>query len=193
MTDLRARSSRWMSVAGLGLVAVLFAAALADPALAWFAVLTAVGGGLAAGTLITSRRNGLGAGTLTQPDPMSQGRILGDVINFASVRVAGIGGLPLVAFAVVLALNFPKIGWTVTMGLAGGIVLAVATIVVRRWRGPLNSGHGAPRGRGVLFTKDDAETPRTRPNNSQWLHRALTVSASPRLRVSCRSVVAEWR
>ena len=71
MTDLRARSSRWMSVAGLGLVAVLFAAALADSALAWFAVLTAVGGGLAAGTLITSRRNGLGAGTLTQPDPMS--------------------------------------------------------------------------------------------------------------------------
>ncbi|MBK9241324.1 MAG: hypothetical protein IPL75_13955 [Acidobacteria bacterium] len=124
-----------MSVAGLGLVAVLFAAALADPALAWFAVLTAVGGGLAAGTLITSRRNGLGAGTLTQPDPMSQGRILGDVINFASVRVAGIGGLPLVAFAVVLALNFPKIGWTVTVGLAGGVVLAVATIVVRRWRG----------------------------------------------------------
>ena len=181
MTDLRARSSRWMSVAGLGLVAVLFAAALADSALAWFAVLTAVGGGLAAGTLITSRRNGLGAGTLTQPDPMSQGRILGDVINFASVRVAGIGGLPLVAFAVVLALNFPKIGWTVTMGLAGGIVLAVATIVVRRWRGPLNSGHGAPRGRGVLFTNGDAPRRAAEAPVDPVLPGSKLASASPSL------------
>lgn len=182
MTDLRARSSRWMSFAGPVMMAALLVAALADSALAWFAMLTAVGGGLAAASLIVSRRNGLGAGTLTQPDPMPRGRILGDAINFASIRVAGTGGLPLVAFAAVLAINFPKIGWTVAVGLAGGVVLAVATILLRRRRGPLNSGHGAPRGRGVLFTKDDAgETPRTRPDDSQLLHRALATSASPRL------------
>jgi hypothetical protein len=184
MTDLRVRS-RWMSFAGPVMVAALLVTALADSALAWFAAMTIAGGTVAAATLIASRRNGLGAGTLTQPDPMSRGRILGDAINFASIRVAGTGGLPLVAFAVVLALNFPKIGWTVALGLAGGVVLALGIILYRRHSGPLTTGGGAPRGRGVLFTNGDARaTPRVRPDDSQLLHRALapsSPSASPRL------------
>jgi hypothetical protein len=61
------------------------------------------------------------------PDTLST-----DVINIAHIRVAGIGGLGLVAMAAVVAWNVPAIGTAVAMALTAGVVLGVGLIV---WRG----------------------------------------------------------
>jgi hypothetical protein len=55
-----------------------------------------------------------------------------DVINMARIRVAGVGGLGLIAMAAVVAWFIPRIGQTLLIGLVLGIVLAVAMILRRR-------------------------------------------------------------
>jgi hypothetical protein len=65
------------------------------------------------------------------PDP-----ILTDPINMAHIRVAGIGGLGLVAMAGVVAWNVPEIGRAVAVAAVAGVALAVALIVWRRPRVP---------------------------------------------------------
>ena len=60
-------------------------------------------------------------------------------INMSGIPVAGIGGLGLVAMAVLVSVMLPAARSTMLAGLAGGIVLAAALIVARRvWkaRGP---------------------------------------------------------
>ena len=53
-------------------------------------------------------------------------------INISAIRVAGIGGLGLVAMAVVVSVFFPAIGWMMGVGLAGGVLLGVALVMARR-------------------------------------------------------------
>lgn len=66
-----------------------------------------------------------------------------DVINMASIKVAGIGGLGLVAMAAAVALDVPRIGETVAIGLVCGAVIAAVLIVRRRRTGPMpSSGRG---------------------------------------------------
>ena len=55
-----------------------------------------------------------------------------DIINAASIKVAGIGGLGLVAMAATVALNTPRIFETVTLGLVLGTVAATIMIIRRR-------------------------------------------------------------
>ena len=55
-----------------------------------------------------------------------------DVINAGSIKVAGIGGLGLVAMAATVALNIPRIFETVTLGLVLGTAAALIMIVRRR-------------------------------------------------------------
>ena len=67
-----------------------------------------------------------------------------DVINMASIKVAGIGGLGLVAMAAAVALDVPRIGQTVALGFGLGLIVA-AVLIVRRRRagGPMpSSGQG---------------------------------------------------
>lgn len=61
-----------------------------------------------------------------KPDPITT-----DAINIAHIRVAGIGGLGLVAMAGVVAWYVPSIGVATLLALAGGLTLAFALI---RWR-----------------------------------------------------------
>jgi hypothetical protein len=63
----------------------------------------------------------------SSPDTLST-----DVINIAHIRVAGVGGLGLVAMAAIVAWNVPAIGAAVAVALATGIVLAVVIIAWRR-------------------------------------------------------------
>jgi hypothetical protein len=53
-------------------------------------------------------------------------------INISGIPVAGIGGLGLVAMAVVVAFNMSAAGWTMVAGLTGGVVLAVVLVIARR-------------------------------------------------------------
>jgi len=50
----------------------------------------------------------------------------------SSIPVAGLGGLGLVAMAVVVAVFFRPIGWMMAVALVGGVVLGVALLLFRR-------------------------------------------------------------
>lgn len=58
-----------------------------------------------------------------------------DHINMAHIRVAGIGGLGLVAMAAVVAWNVPEIATAMTIALVTGVALAVGLIAWRRHAG----------------------------------------------------------
>ena len=53
-------------------------------------------------------------------------------INISGIPVAGIGGLGLVAMAVLVSVMMPAAWWTMVMGVTGGVVLAVVLVIARR-------------------------------------------------------------
>jgi hypothetical protein len=67
-------------------------------------------------------------------DPFRREPLSTDVINIAHIKVAGVGGLGLVAMAIIVAVNVPPIGRSLAIGLAAGAALAVALILVNRPR-----------------------------------------------------------
>ena len=67
-----------------------------------------------------------------------------DVINMASIRVAGIGGLGLVAMAVVVALFVPRIRQSIALSLVLGAAFALVLIMRRRAEGPMPSSGRRP-------------------------------------------------
>ena len=80
-------------------------------------------------------------------------------INMASIRVEGLGGLGLVAMAAAVALNVPRIGQVVSLGLALGAVLA---IVLVRWRtrsGAMPWGGGRQSGANVMLSIEGQRAP----------------------------------
>ncbi|MDQ3487730.1 MAG: hypothetical protein M3468_08360 [Acidobacteriota bacterium] len=79
-----------------------------------------------------------------------------DVINAASIKVAGIGGLGLVAMAVAVALNVPRIGQTLGIGLILGVAFAVVMIVSRRRTGSMPSS-GRQAGANTTLAIEAAE------------------------------------
>lgn len=67
-------------------------------------------------------------------DPLST-----DVINMSSIKVAGVGGLGLVAMAAAVALNVPRIGQVIAIGLVCGVAIAAFLILRRRKTGSMPS------------------------------------------------------
>ena len=68
----------------------------------------------------------------TVPVPYRSQPLSTDIINVASIKVAGIGGLGLVAMAAAVALDIPRIAQSVGLGMGLGVIGAVATIAWRR-------------------------------------------------------------
>lgn len=82
---------------------------------------------IAAGILLQHRRAHAPSVVLPyRPLPIST-----DVINMASIKVAGVGGLGLVAMSAAVALNVPRIFEATALGLLLGTCLAVVMIVRR--------------------------------------------------------------
>ena len=83
---------------------------------------------IAAGMLLIHRRS--------EPDrlavPYRSEPLSTDIINMASIKVAGVGGLGLVAMAAAVAVDIPRIAQSVGVGMGLGAVGAVATILWRR-------------------------------------------------------------
>ena len=79
-----------------------------------------------------------------QFDAFTQGRKAGgtDVINISSIRVAGVGGLGLIAMALVLAWSIPRIGQTIALGSVLGAGMAAVLILRRRRLGPIPTSSG---------------------------------------------------
>lgn len=75
-------------------------------------------------------------------------------INMASIRVEGLGGLGLVAMAAAVALNVPRIGQTVGLGLALGAVLAVVLVRRRTASGGMPWDGGHQPGANVVLSID---------------------------------------
>ncbi len=75
--------------------------------------------------------------SLSRIDPFES--ISTDVINAARIRVAGLGGLGLVAMAVVVAVAVPRIGVPLAIGLVLGAVLALLLVAWRNRTGAMPS------------------------------------------------------
>ena len=101
-----------------------------------------------------------------------------DVINIASIRVAGIGGLGLVAMAVALALSIPRIGQTMALGALLGAGFAAVLILWRRRIGPMPTS-GGRSGANTTLSIDEPGSPEdigeaeSRNGNSEQVHRGL--------------------
>jgi hypothetical protein len=61
------------------------------------------------------------------------------LINMAQIRVAGGGGLGMVAMAIIVAIFVPRIRFSMAIALVLGGALAAALIAYRRRQGPLGS------------------------------------------------------
>ena len=93
-----------------------------------------------------------------------------DVINMARIRVAGVGGLGLIAMAGVVAWFVPRIGQTLLVGFVLGVVFAVAMILRRRRAGPMPSSGRRPGANAILsidrpMTPEDEERNQTENRN----------------------------
>jgi hypothetical protein len=84
------------------------------------------------------------------PDAFRDTPLSTDVINMAHIRVAGVGGLGLVAMAAWVAFNVPRIGQVLAIGLVTGAALAAVLIYRRRARGPMPSSGERPGANTVL-------------------------------------------
>ena len=76
-----------------------------------------------------------------------------DVINMGQIRVAGIGGLGLVAMAAAVALDVPRIGQSIAVGFGFGLMGAVVVIAWRRRTAPLPSS-GRSMGANTVLSID---------------------------------------
>lgn len=96
-----------------------------------------------------------------RPDPISI-----DMINMASIKVAGIGGLGLVAMAATVALGIPRIAESMAVGIGLGALGAVIVILRRRRTGAMpSSGRGLGANTTLRIDVPDELTPAERSTN----------------------------
>jgi len=97
------------------------------------------------------------------PYPSDPGELL-DGINMANIRVAGLGGLGMVAGAVVVAVFVPSVGVSIGAAVAAGALLAVGLILWRRRSGPLTSSGQRPGASTMLAIESRPATAERAPN-----------------------------
>ena len=77
------------------------------------------------------------------------------LINMASIRVEGIGGLGMVAAVIAVAIADSRIRLAIIIALVLGAGLGLAMIALRRRSGPLSSGGDGPDDRSILHIDSD--------------------------------------
>ena len=95
------------------------------------------GGGLILAMVIARVGSRVDAAPDTRLEPPSP-----HLINMAHIRVAGVGGLGLVAMSLVVAIFVPVIRVAMTIALLLGVALAAALIAFRRRQGPFSPRRG---------------------------------------------------
>lgn len=103
-----------------------------DAVMGQFVVLIAVGGVVGGLVMILLNRR-QHQPPLTVPDAFARNQPEG-ILDVSRIRVAGLGGLGLVAVAAAMALTIPAIGVSLALGLVGGFLIAIALIPYRRAR-----------------------------------------------------------
>ena len=102
--------------------------AMTDPAIGWLIPIALGGGVLIAAGLFATRTRSRDA--IPSVDRFADRST--DIINIATVRVAGLGGLGLVIVAGAVALQFPLIGAALVAAAAGGAAGGLLLILYRR-------------------------------------------------------------
>ena len=110
---------------------------------------------LAAIVLFLQRGGGGTPQSLGTSEPLQP--VSTDMINMASIKVAGVGGLGLVAMSVAVAIGIPRIAQTEAVGIALGAIGAAVVILRRRRSGALPSSSDG-MGANVML-RIDAPTP----------------------------------
>jgi D-arabinose 1-dehydrogenase-like Zn-dependent alcohol dehydrogenase len=145
-------------------------------ALAILMVPAAVGGLVLAILLFRFSRRTPGA---TVTDVFSAERLSSEVINASRIRVAGVGGLGLVAMALTVAIGVPGVGVPLALGGALGIVLAAVLIVRNRRNGPLPSSGGRP-GANTVLSIEAAGAPEVGDTGSRSVDQGGATRSVPR-------------
>jgi hypothetical protein len=133
--------------------------------------------GLAGGlvlTLILLRFNRRRHARPGEPDTSLLGP---EAINMAHIRVAGVGGLGLVATALVVAIFIPRIGVSLAVGLALGTVLALGLILRRRGTGPMPSSGRHPGANTSLSIDSPDPAPDGRTDHEPRVRRIIRATA----------------
>jgi hypothetical protein len=86
-------------------------------------------------------------------------------INISAIPVAGVGGLGLVAIAVLVAVVMPAAGWLMVTGVAGGGLLGIGLVLARRAADKREPGGRAP---AVLFVESPAERRELPPEGDSY-------------------------
>jgi hypothetical protein len=102
--------------------------------------------------VIAHRRARAAERAVAAPTPV----FLVDPINAARIRVAGIGGLGLLAMAAVVAAFVPAIRIALSIAAVAGVALAVGLIAWRRRAGPLPSSGQTP-GAATIFALESPD------------------------------------
>jgi hypothetical protein len=110
-------------------------------------LIPSIAGGLVIAFLIARFR--WGSSDVLSGPPIEQSTPT-DEINMAHIRAAGVGGLGLLAMALVVAWFVPRIGQTLVVGGVLGLGLGIALILRRRRAGPLPSSSGTAGANNVL-------------------------------------------
>jgi hypothetical protein len=93
-----------------------------------FVVSAAIGGIL----MLTLMRHSHPNPPISEPDSFQRDSLGNQVIDVSRIRVAGFGGLGLVAMAVALGFAIPRIGVSLALGLVGGFLVSIAIGAYRR-------------------------------------------------------------
>jgi hypothetical protein len=102
-----------------------------------------------------------------------------DVINMAHIRVAGVGGLGLVAMCAAVAIGVPPIGQSIALSAVLGAVFAFWLIAKRRKAGPMPTS-GKSSGANNILAIDAASRMRT-DSAGRPLRQTSASIARPRL------------
>lgn len=121
-----------LGVAGFAIVCSAAAALIVTRALGGFLLPALVGGALLA--LVLAAINRRTPPPVVSHDPFAGDTLATGLINYARVRVSGVGGLALVAFCAIVAREYALISTAVLAGAIGGAIGAVFLIQYRRVR-----------------------------------------------------------
>ena len=102
-------------------------------------------GGVVFAVLFARLHGGPEASNETRLDPPST-----NLINMARIRVAGMGGLGMLAMSIVVAIFVPRIRLTMAIALVLGAALAGGLIALRRRLGPWSSNGQHPGAHSML-------------------------------------------
>jgi hypothetical protein len=116
-----------LSIIAVGLFVSIRSDAMGPYILA-FVLSAAIGGVL----MLTLVRHTHLSPKISEPDSFERDSLGIQVIDVSRIRVAGFGGLGLVAMAVALGFIIPRIGVSLALGLIGGFFVSLAIAAYRR-------------------------------------------------------------